>query len=235
MTREETIWTNLDAVRERMAAACARSGRAPDGVRLLAVSKTYGAEDVRAAARAGQRLFGENRVQEALKKMPLCPGNLEWHLIGHLQANKAAAAARAFDWVHSVDSPDLLRKLDRSAAEAGRRLNVLLQVNVSGEISKSGMTPDALRTMAGAVGELRCVEVRGLMTIPPLCANPEEARIHFRALRALRDEVAERGGFDWPELSMGMTHDMEVAVEEGATIVRVGTGIFGARDYAAKT
>lgn len=231
MTREETIWENLEAVRGRIAAACARAGRGEDEVRLLAVSKTYGAEDVRAAARAGQRLFGENRVQEALGKIPMCPGHLEWHLIGHLQGNKAAAAARAFDWVHSVDSAELLAKLDRHAGEAGRRLKVLLQVNVSGEISKSGMTPDALRAMAGQVGELRCVEVRGLMTIPPICEDPEGARVHFRALRALRDEVAEREGLDWPELSMGMTHDMEVAVEEGATIVRVGTGIFGARDY----
>ncbi|MBR6022296.1 MAG: YggS family pyridoxal phosphate-dependent enzyme [Kiritimatiellae bacterium] len=234
MNREETIWANLETVRGRIAAACARSGRGADEVRLLAVSKTYGAEDVRAAARAGQRLFGENRVQEGVAKMALCPGNLEWHLIGHLQGNKAAAAARAFDWVHSVDSAELLRKLDRHAAEAGRRLKVLLQVNVSGEISKSGMTPDALRAMAGEIGELRSTEVRGLMTIPPICEDPEGARVHFRALRALRDEVSEREGLDWPELSMGMTHDMEVAVEEGATIVRVGTGIFGARDYGGK-
>jgi hypothetical protein len=231
MTREETIWENLEAVRGRIAAACARAGRGEGEVRLLAVSKTYGAEDVRAAARAGQRLFGENRVQEALGKIPMCPGNLEWHLIGHLQGNKAAAAARAFDWVHSVDSAELLAKLDRHAGEAGRRLKVLLQVNVSGEISKSGMTPEALRAMAGGIGELRNVEVRGLMTIPPISEDPEGARVHFRALRELRDEVAEREGLDWPELSMGMTHDMEVAVEEGATIVRVGTGIFGARDY----
>ena len=231
MTREETIWENLEAVKGRIAAACARAGRGEGEVRLLAVSKTYGAEDVRAAARAGQRLFGENRVQEALGKIPMCPGNLEWHLIGHLQGNKAAAAARAFDWVHSVDSAELLAKLDRHAGEAGRRLKVLLQVNVSGEISKSGMTPAALRAMAGQVGELRCVEVRGLMTIPPISEDPEGARVHFRALRELRDEVAEREGLDWPELSMGMTHDLEVAVEEGATIVRGGTGIFGARDY----
>ena len=229
MNREEEIAANLEAVQARIDAACDAAGRPRGAVRLLAVSKTYPADDVIAAARYGQRLFGENRVQEALRKIPLCPSRLEWHLIGHLQSNKAAAAAAHFDWVHSVDSLDLLLRLERDAAQLGHRLNVLLQVNVSGEISKSGMTPDALRDLAPRVGELRAVDVRGLMTIPPIAADPEDARPHFRALRLLRDEVAAREGFDWPELSMGMTHDLAPAIAEGATIVRVGTGIFGPR------
>lgn len=234
MTREETIWENAESVRGRIRAACAAAGRREGEVTLVAVSKTYGAEDVRAAAAAGLRVFGENRVQEAAGKIPLCPGGLRWDLIGHLQSNKAAAAVRWFDWIHSVDSADLLRRVDRLAGEAGKRMNVLLEVNVSGEISKSGMTPAALRETAKIVGDLRNVEVRGLMTVPPICGDPEEARPHFRALRELRDEVAEREGLDWPELSMGMSHDFEVAIAEGATMVRVGTAIFGARDYGAR-
>jgi hypothetical protein len=231
MTREETIWENAESVRGRIRAACAAAGRREGEVTLVAVSKTYGAEDVRAAAAAGLRVFGENRVQEAAGKIPLCPGGLRWDLIGHLQSNKAAAAVRWFDWIHSVDSADLLRRVDRLAGEAGKRMNVLLEVNVSGEISKSGMTPAALRETAKIVGDLRNVEVRGLMTVPPICGDPAEARPHFRALRELRDEVAEREGLDWPELSMGMSHDFEAAIAEGTTMVRVGTAIFGARDY----
>lgn len=224
---------NLAAVRARIAAACARAGRAPEAVRLLAVSKTYGPEAVREAAAAGQRLFGENRVQEAAAKIPECPGNLEWHLVGHLQGNKAAAAARLFDWVHSVDSAKLLEALDRHAGEAGRILQVLVQVNVSGERSKSGLAPAAAADAVAAGDALRNVQVRGLMTIPPLTEDPEAARPHFRRLRELRDAWAAAGR-DLPELSMGMTHDLEVAVEEGATFVRVGTGVFGARARPAE-
>ena len=224
------IAANLGAARERIAAACARAGRAAGTVRLVAVSKTYGPEAVRAAAAAGQRLFGENRVQEAAAKMPECPGNLEWHLIGHLQGNKAAAAARLFDWVHSVDSAKLLEALDRHAGEAGRRLEVLLQVNVSGERAKSGLAPEAAEGVLERGNALKNVQVRGLMTIPPLAEDPEAARPHFRALRELRDALARRTGAELAELSMGMTHDLEAAIEEGATYVRVGTGIFGARN-----
>ena len=223
------IAANLEAVRGRIAAACARAGRAPDAVRLLAVSKTYGPEAVREAAAAGQRLFGENRVQEAAAKIPDCPGNLEWHLVGHLQGNKAAAAARLFDWVHSVDSAKLLEALDRHAAEAGRTLQVLVQVNVSGERSKSGLAPAAAPGVLALANQLRNVQVRGLMTIPPLAEDPEKSRPYFQRLRELRDRWATETGTDLPELSMGMTHDLEVAIEEGATYVRVGTGIFGAR------
>ena len=225
---------NLEAVKARMAEACARAGRPAESVRLLAVSKTYGPEAVREAAAAGQRLFGENRVQEAAAKIPECPGRLEWHLIGHLQGNKVAQAARLFDWVHSVDSAKVLEALDRQAGEAGRTLQVLAQVNVSGERSKSGLSPEEAPAVVSLGNTLRNVQVRGLMTIPPLSEDPEKARPFFRKLRELRDRWAAEWGMDLSELSMGMTHDLEVAIEEGATFVRVGTGIFGARKYPAK-
>ena len=228
------ITENLEAVRGRIAAACARAGRADESVRLLAVSKTYGPAAVRAAAAAGQRLFGENRVQEAAAKIPECPGNLEWHLIGHLQSNKAAAAARLFDWVHSVDSAKLLEALDREAGAAGRRLQALVQVNVSGERSKAGLAPEGAPAVLALGNRLRNVQVCGLMTIPPLAEDPEKARPFFRRLRELRDGWAAELGLELPELSMGMTHDLAVAIEEGATFVRVGTGIFGAREHPAE-
>ncbi|MGD9780803.1 MAG: YggS family pyridoxal phosphate-dependent enzyme [Kiritimatiellia bacterium] len=230
-----SIADNLAAVKNRIAAACARAGRDPEAVRLLAVSKTYGPEAVREAAAAGQSMFGENRVQEAAAKIPECPGRLQWHLIGHLQGNKAAPAARLFDWVHSVDSAKLLEALDRHAGEAGRRLDVLVQVNVSGERSKSGLAPEAAPETLALGNRLRNVQVRGLMTIPPLAEDPEASRPFFRKLREWRDAWAAETGMDLPELSMGMSHDLEVAVGEGATFVRVGTGIFGARAKPEKT
>ena len=229
-----SIAENLEAVRARIAAACARSGRPADAVRLLAVSKTYGPEAVRAAADAGQRLFGENRVQEAAAKIPECPERLQWHLIGHLQGNKAAAAARLFDWVHAVDSAKLLEALDREAGAAGRTLQALVQVNVSGERSKAGLAPEGAPAVLALGNRLRNVQVCGLMTIPPLAEDPEKARPFFRRLRELRDGWAAELGLELPELSMGMTHDLAVAIEEGATFVRVGTGIFGAREYPAE-
>ena len=229
-----SIAENLESVRARIAAACARAARAPESVRLLAVSKTYGPEAVRAAAAAGQSIFGENRVQEAAAKIPECPGRLQWHLVGHLQGNKAAQAARLFDWVHSVDSAKLLDALDRHAGEAGRRLEVLVQVNVSGERSKSGLSPEAAPEALAIGNRLRNVRVRGLMTIPPPAEDPETSRPYFRKLRELRDAWAAETGMELAELSMGMTHDLETAIEEGATFVRVGTGIFGERIRPAK-
>lgn len=227
----EQIAANLEAVHRRIEAAAARAGRDPADVELVAVSKTYPPEAVRDAAAAGHLLFGENRVQEAAAKIPLCPSRLRWHLVGHLQSNKAAAAVRLFDCIHSVDSPRLLLDLERHALEQGRRLSVLVQVNVSGEISKSGLPPSALPSVLDLVPTLRAVSVDGLMTIPPASENPEDARPFFRALRELRDAAAEAACVPLPHLSMGMTHDMDIAVEEGATFVRVGTGIFGARTY----
>ena len=229
-----SIAENLEAVRGQIAAACARAGRADESVRLLAVSKTYGPAAVRAAAAAGQRLFGENRVQEAAAKIPECPERLQWHLIGHLQGNKAAAAARLFDWVHSVDSAKLLEALDREAGAAGRTLQALVQVNVSGERSKAGLAPEGAPAVLALGNRLRNVQVCGLMTIPPLAEDPEKARPFFRRLRELRDGWAAELGLELPELSMGMTHDLAVAIEEGATFVRVGTGIFGAREQPAE-
>ena len=231
---KDGIADNLEAVRERIATACARAGRPLESVRLLAVSKTYGPEAVGAAAAAGQTRFGENRVQEAAAKIPACPGHLQWHLIGHLQSNKAAQAAQLFDWIHSVDSLKLLEALDRHAGEAGRRLEVMVQVNVSGERSKSGLAPGEVPAVLAAGSRLPHVQIRGLMTIPPLAEDPEKSRMFFRELRERRDGWAAQTGLDLAELSMGMTHDLEVAIEEGATFVRVGTGIFGARQKPAR-
>jgi pyridoxal phosphate enzyme (YggS family) len=188
------IAENLESVHARIAAACARAGRAPDAVRLLAVSKTYGPDAVRAAAAAGQRWFGENRVQEAAAKIPECPGNLAWHLIGHLQSNKAALAARLFDWVHSVDSAKLLETLDRHAAEAGRTLRALVQVNVSGERSKSGLAPAAVPAVLALAPRLRNVQIAGLVAIPPLAGAPETARPFLRELRDCAGSGRRRRG-----------------------------------------
>lgn len=230
---EQLISSNLDSVRAQIVSACAAVNRPVGSVRLLAVSKTHGPEAVRAAAACGQICFGENRVQEAAAKIPECPEGLQWHLIGHLQRNKAALAAQLFDWVHSVDSVRLLEALDRHAAEAGRILKVLIQVNVSGERAKSGLAREAVAEVLERANALPQIEVCGLMTIPPLSDDPEKARPFFRRLREWRDEWETSLEMELPELSMGMTHDLAVAIEEGATLVRVGTGIFGAREAPA--
>ncbi|MBT8046443.1 MAG: YggS family pyridoxal phosphate-dependent enzyme, partial [Pontiella sp.] len=193
---------------------------------LLAVSKTKPPEAIREAADCGLRLFGENRVQEAQSKIPLCPSGLEWHLIGHLQTNKAKLAVRFFQMIHSVDSMKLLQALD---AHADVTLPVLLQVNVSGEAAKFGMTPDEVAGVIEAANRMQKVEVHGLMTIPPFSPDPEKTRVHFAALRDLRDRLQDETGTPLPELSMGMSHDLEVAIEEGSTWVRIGTDLFGKR------
>ena len=211
----------------RIAAACAKAGRPRDSVTLLAVSKTKPPEAVRDAAECGLRRFGENRVQEAQAKIPLCPAGLEWHLIGHLQSNKAKVAAQYFQMVHSVDSLKLLQALD---AHAGTTLPVLLQVNVSGEAAKFGMKPAEVAGVIEAANQMQKVEVHGLMTIPPFTPDPEKARAHFVALRELRDRLEDETGTPLPELSMGMSHDLEVAIEEGSTWVRIGTDLFGSRN-----
>ena len=216
----------LAAVELRIVRACEQAGRTRDSVRLLAVSKTKPPEAVREAAGCGLRLFGENKVQEAQAKIPQCPSGLEWHLIGHLQSNKAKIAANLFQMIHSVDSLKLLHALDHHAETA---LPVLLQVNVSSEASKSGMTPDDVAGTVEAANQLSKVEVHGLMTIPPFTPEPEKARVHFAALRELRDRVQDTTGTPLPELSMGMSHDLEIAIAEGSTWVRIGTDLFGAR------
>jgi pyridoxal phosphate enzyme (YggS family) len=222
----ESFAERLDKVEQRIAAACEKAARPRDSVTLLAVSKTKAPEAVREAAECGLRLFGENRVQEAQAKIPLCPDHLEWHLIGHLQSNKAKVAAKLFNMVHSVDSLKLLQALD---AHADTILPVLLQVNVSGEASKSGMKPDEVAGVIDAANQMQKVEVHGLMTIPPFTPDAEKARTHFSSLRNLRDRLQDETGTPLPELSMGMSHDLEVAIEEGSTWVRIGTDLFGAR------
>jgi pyridoxal phosphate enzyme (YggS family) len=222
----ENRWAEIN---RRLDAACARVGREPDTVQVMAVSKTRQPDEIRDVAALGIETFGENKVQEARAKIPLCSGRLHWHLIGHLQSNKAREAVQLFEMIHAVDSLRLLEILDRAAGEEGRQLSVCLEVNVSGERSKFGMAPEAvLETLRGAE-RLFKVKVVGLMTIPPVAEDPEDARPFFRALRELRDRMQDQTGSPLPELSMGMSQDFEVAVEEGATWIRVGTLLFGPR------
>ena len=228
------IEQRLAAIRERMERACGRAGRDPETVRLLAVSKTQGPEAVTAALAAGLADFGENRVQEARQKIPQCPAAAHWHLVGHLQTNKAREAVRLFERIHAVDSPRLLETLERLCQDEGRALPVFLEVNVSGERSKFGISPAELPGVLRAAGSLFRVRVEGLMTIPPIAEDPAEARPFFRALRELRDRMQDECGLPLPELSMGMSHDFEVAIEEGATWVRVGTSLFGPRGKAGE-
>jgi PLP dependent protein len=227
-----SIGANLAAVRARIAQAATRSGRLPSAVRLVAVSKTFGADHVRAAFAAGQLDFGENRVQEALPKISQTADvPIRWHLIGHLQSNKIRRAVGPFSCIQSVDHAELLQRLDEIAADQGIRLEALIQVDLAGEESKFGAAVEQLDRIFGVARAARGVMVGGLMLLPPLFDDPENARPYFRRLRVLRDELAERGvpGGMLRELSMGMSHDFEVAIEEGATIVRIGTAIFGAR------
>lgn len=240
-----TIAANLTAVRERVAAAVDASGRKPESVRLIAVSKTFPAESVRAAIAAGQRDFGENKVQEAILKIEAIEktqvagmddglgggDQVRWHLIGHLQSNKARKAARPFDVIHSIDSVDLLQKIDASAREARRTPELLIQVDLAGEDTKFGAAPESLQPIFDAAASLASARLVGLMVLPPWSEDPEVARPYFRRLRELRDELGSRGvpAASLRELSMGMSHDYEVAIAEGATMVRVGTAIFGKR------
>ena len=226
------IADHLSAVRRRLTAAAQRAGRSPEAIRLLAVSKTFDPDAIRTAADAGQRDFGENRVQEGLEKIEaLRDLPLEWHLIGHLQSNKVRKAAAAFHWIHSIDSLDLLRKVEAAAAGQGTRPKVLIQVDLAGEATKHGAGESAIRPLVDAAVAARAVRLVGLMILPPIPEDPEESRPWFRRLRALRDALVATGAPSdrLTELSMGMSHDFEVAIEEGATIVRVGTAIFGER------
>ncbi len=225
----ESLSDRLAGVEERIRAACVRAGRERPDVRMLAVSKTFGPDRVREAAEAGLTLFGENRVQEAKQKIPLCPGRLEWHMIGHLQRNKVRDAVRLFEMIHSVDSLRLLAAIEDAAAQAGKTIPVCLEVNVSGESSKFGMTPEELPGVLEASTGMMHVDVTGLMTMPPFTEEAQGARPYFVRLRELRDGCREEQGFELPELSMGMSHDFEVAIEEGATWIRLGSVVFGAR------
>jgi hypothetical protein len=227
-----SISANLQAVRARLDAAARAAGRDPSSVRLIAVSKTFSLDHIRAAAAAGQRDFGENRVQEALQKIEASTEQqIRWHLIGHLQSNKARRAAGAFACIHSVDSLELLRKLDEAAAAQGARPEVLVQVDLAGEATKFGVSPDEARRIVREAASCRGVRLAGLMIIPPFLDEAEQVRPYFARLREFRDDLA-KGDADASslrELSMGMSHDFDVAVQEGATMVRVGTAIFGRR------
>jgi PLP dependent protein len=232
VTRSSALAHRLADVRARIARAAERAGRAPGDVRLVAVSKTYPADDVRALAGAGQADFGENRVQEALPKIEELSGlRLTWHLIGHLQSNKAKKAVGPFPWIHSIDRLDLLQDVDRAAVQAGTTPVVLVQVDLAGEATKHGAPADQVRTIADAAGRCEAVRFAGLMLLPPFFDDAEQARPYFRRLRELRDRLHDAGvpASALHELSMGMSHDFEVAIEEGATLVRVGTAIFGER------
>ncbi len=229
---------NIVAIHERIAAAARRAGRSPSEIALMAVTKTHPPERIREAYTAGLRLFGENRVQEfagkaaALADLP----DAEWHMIGHLQTNKAAKTAELFSAVDSVDSLKLAEKLDAAARNLGKTVAVLIEINVGGEAAKSGVSPVSpeLDELFSAAPRLEALRFRGLMTVPPFTDDPEDARPYFRKLRELRDTIAGRKlpnvGMD--VLSMGMSHDFEVAIEEGSTCVRVGTAIFGERERA---
>lgn len=219
MTRAEEIAARLADVNGRIAAAATRTGREPEGVRLVAVGKTYPLEDLLAAYAAGARAFGENRVQEAEQKFPGLPPDAEGHLIGPLQSNKVNRAVKAAAVIQTVDSDDLARRLDRAAAACGKRLAVFVQVRLGGEATKSGVEPGEAAALVATLRELDALDLRGLMTIPP----PGETRPHFAKLRKLGESLG------LSELSMGMSDDFEAAVEEGATLVRVGSAIFGER------
>ncbi|MBM3884060.1 MAG: YggS family pyridoxal phosphate-dependent enzyme [Verrucomicrobia bacterium] len=224
----------VHSVQQRLAQACERSGRDPGAVTLLAVTKGQPPEVVRAAVECGLSLFGENKVQEAKAKIPLCPGRSRWHMIGHLQTNKARDAVRCFELIESVDSLHLAQEIQGCAEKAGRTLPVLLEVNVAGESAKYGYRPEQLLAELEALNGLRRLEIHGLMTLAPWTPDAEKVRPIFRRLRELKEQCEQALGAPLPHLSMGMTGDFEVAIEEGATLVRIGTAIFGERPPPGK-
>lgn len=225
------IDANLLAVRERIHAACRRVGRALESVELIAVSKTVPADVIREAVEAGQVLFGESRQQEAASKIDLLPARLRWHFIGRVQRNKVRKLLPAFEAIHAIDSLRLAACVDETAAELGLFPKVFLQVNVAGEESKGGFEPDILRAEMATLLRLQRIDILGLMSIPPQGPDAESARPWFVRLRELRDALEQDFGIQLPALSMGMSGDYEVAIEEGATHVRVGSAIFGNRTY----
>jgi PLP dependent protein len=223
---------NWKAVQQRIEAACARAGREPSSVALVAVTKGQPPEVVCTAAALGLSLFGENKVQEAKAKIPQCPDSLHWHMVGHLQTNKCRDAVGLFEMLQSVDSLHLAEELNRRADQAAKRLPILLEVNAVGEASKFGCSPDQLLADLGRINALPRLEVHGLMTVPPWTLDQEKARPVFRQMRELKERCEQLLGAPLPHLSMGMTGDFEVAIEEGATMVRIGTALFGARSKA---
>ena len=232
MSLDATIASNLAIVRASIERAARASGRDPADIRLIAVSKTFSVEHVLSAIRAGQQDFGENRVQEALQKTARTADTpISWHLVGHLQSNKAAKAASSFAWIHSVDDADLLKKLEASALQANRAIELLVQVDLGREAANHGIGLEDVPALFDIGRQHRAARIAGLMVLPPFADDPEDARPFFRQLRELRDQL-RAGGVDGQmlrELSMGMSHDYPVAIEEGATMVRIGTAIFGER------
>lgn len=220
---------NFTAIHQRIRAACERAGRAPESVTLIAVSKGQPPEVVNEAAALGQVIFGENKVQEAKAKIPLCAGRLRWHMIGHLQSNKCREAVTLFEMVHGVDSLPLAQELQKQAEKLSRTLPVLLEVNLAGEASKFGYKPEQMLADLPQINALNRLEIHGLMTLAPWSPNPERARPVFRAAREWKERCEETLGAPLPHLSMGMTGDFEVAIEEGATLVRIGSALFGER------
>ena len=224
------IAENVERVRERVAQATARCGRNADEINIVAVSKTFPVESIEAAYEAGLRHFGENRIQEwEAQKPQLAHLDATWHFIGHLQSNKARRAVQLFHRIDSIDGIPLAQRLDAAAVESAKRLPVLIEVHVSDEASKTGVGEGDLAALAEKIVGLRSLELRGLMTIPPYFDNPEDARPFFRKLRSFRDDLNAKLSIHLPVLSMGMSHDFEVAIAEGATEIRVGTDIFGVR------
>jgi pyridoxal phosphate enzyme (YggS family) len=224
-----TFAENLHSIRQRIAAACARAGRAENAVTLLAVSKSHPPETIQAAVACGQLQFGENKIQEAKAKIPLCPGRARWQFIGHLQSNKVRDAVELFELIQGVDSLAIAREISKRAESAARTMPVLLEVNVAGEGSKFGYQPAQLLAELNELNALPKIEIHGLMAIPPFSPAPEKARPYFRRLRELKTECEQILGVPLPQLSMGMSGDFEVAIEEGATMVRIGTALFGER------
>ena len=224
-----SIAENLECVREQIASAAAKSGRSADDIELVAITKTHPVEKVRNAIEAGQILFGESRVQEARAKIPELPSNIRLHFVGHLQKNKVRQGLPLFEMIHSVDSLPLAEDINRIAEEEGLYPRVLLEVNVAGEGSKFGFASDQLREQMEALLALPRVSIEGLMCIPPLAVESEDSRKCFVQVRELRDSLEKEFSMNLPQLSMGMTQDFQIGIEEGATLVRVGTAIFGER------
>jgi pyridoxal phosphate enzyme (YggS family) len=220
---------NLASIRERIQAACSRANRNPDSVSLLAVTKTHSPEIVAQAAQLGLSLFGENKVQEAKAKIPLCPDRLRWHMIGHLQTNKCRDAVELFEMIESVDSLHLAEEINKRAEQASKTMRILLEVNAVGEASKFGYNPEQLLSDLPQLNALPRLEIHGLMTVPPYAPIPERVRPVFQQLRELKQKCEDALGAPLPHLSMGMSGDFEVAIEEGTTIVRIGSALFGER------
>jgi pyridoxal phosphate enzyme (YggS family) len=229
LVRVSALSDRLAAIQSRIAAACQLAGRNPSDVALMAVSKNHPAAAVDDAIQLGLTLFGESRVQEARSKIPECSSRARWHFIGHLQSNKAREAVALFSRIEAVDSLDLARELQRQADKQSKHLPILLEINVSGESSKFGWSPGAILDALPDLRAFNRLELQGFMTIAPYFTDPDQARPVFRRLRELRDTAADRLGFPLPVLSMGMSGDLEAAIAEGSTVVRIGTALFGPR------